>query len=384
MGKAERNRKRRRQQNDRDGAWTNVPPHAVRGGTQAAVTLAADILEETQMPCRTTFMDDPMLGGPKATVVDIQSDGSVVTDGKVIDPAPVVLFEPVRAMMVKDTRTDTVYEARTEGIISGGFHRMPLGIMANFPAEGWGLYRTATGLMLRDTFGGVWAEGILDLDPAWVSEATSYGWVTVFFGPRLGLRVPPGKSAQSYTLQQRIAEFQQGRREGLCAAASVAWHPVAPKETMSWVLLPAGIFGQPLPLAYMPQFNFTHLGGPEAFGFVRTPEQFADVPPALGLAAEVTLTDVDLFQPHLDEGLNFVGGYRVPDGATDPGYTAWRKTAHAHGRILVITGHQDFPAGPEFRHDHPQVVVERARQVVRSSYAATVLVSETPRRPLLA
>ncbi|MEV4753422.1 hypothetical protein AB0K21_44365 [Streptosporangium sp. NPDC049248] len=384
MGKAERNRKRRRQHSGRGGAWTDVPPNAVRGGTQAAVTLAADIFEETQMPCRAIFMDDPMLGGPQATVIGIQADGSVVTDGKAINPSPVVLFEPVKAMMVKDTRTGTVHEARTEGIISGGFHRVPLGVMASMPAEGWGLYRTATGLMLRDTFGGVWAEGTLDLDPAWVSEATSYGWVTVLFGPRLGIRVPPGKSAQSYTLQQRIAEFRQGRSEGLCAAASVKWHPAVPKETMSWVLLPAGIFGQPLPLAYMPQFNFTHLGGPETFGFVQTPERFADVPTALGLAADVTPTDVDLFQPHLDEGLNFVGGYRVSAGATDPGYTAWRKDAHAHGRILVITGHQDFPAGPEFLHDKPQDVVERARQVVRSSYAATVLVSETPRRPPLA
>ncbi|SNT61948.1 hypothetical protein SAMN05216276_108626 [Streptosporangium subroseum] len=384
MGKAERNRKRRQRQSGHGHPWTEVPPGAVRGGTQAAVSLAADIFEETQMPCRTAFLDDPLFGGPKAAVTAIQPDGSVLTDGEIINPGPVVLFEPIKVMMVKDTRTGTVHEARTEGVISGGFHRVPRGIMASLPAEGWNLYRTATGLMLCDTFEGIWAEGTLELDPAWVSEATSQGWVTVFFGPRLGVRIPPHTSAQSYTLQQRIAEFRQGRSEGLCAAASVKWHPVAPQETRSWVLLPAGTFGQPLPVAYMPQLNFTRLGGPEAFGFVRTPERLADIPIAVGVTAEVTPTDVDLVQPHLDDSLNFVGGYRAPGGATDLRYAAWHAAAHTHGQILVITGHQDFPAGHKIRHDTPEDVDKRVLQVMGASYAATVSVSDTPRRAPLA
>ncbi|MEU8104491.1 hypothetical protein AB0C18_12305 [Nonomuraea muscovyensis] len=336
----------------------------------------ADALEDVEMPCRTTFFDDPMFGGPKATVTSIQPDGTVTTDGKAINPSPVALFEPVASVMIEDTRTGTIHEARTEGIIGNGFHRIPRGIMASVPVEGWGLYRTPTGLMLRDPLGGVWAKGAVELEPAWLSEATSHGWVTVFYGPRLGIRVPPGRHPSSYTLSERISEFRQGRSMGLCAAANVRWHPIAPEETMNWVLLPAGIFGQPLPLAYVPQFSFTRLGGPEAFGFVPAPDRFADVPIAVGLAADVTLTDVDLFQPHLDEGLDFVGGYRP---TRDPLYRDWHAAAHSNGRILVITGHQDLPAGPAHRHDDPRDLMERVHRVVKESFVAIVPVSKTHR-----
>ncbi|MET9340302.1 hypothetical protein [Nonomuraea sp. NPDC003804] len=376
MGKAERNRRRRQQQGVRSQAWTDIPLGAVRGGTPAARAMAADVLDDVQMPCRVTFFDDPMFGGPKATVTSIQPDGSVSTDGKIINPPPVVLFEPTLTMMIQDRRTGTIHEARTEGIISNGFHRIPRGILANMPVEGWGLYRTATGLMLRDPLGGVWARGEVELEPAWLSEATSQGWVTVFFGPRLGVRVPPGRSASSYSVSDRISEFREGRSLGLCAAANVRWHPASPAETMDWALLPAGIFGQPLPLAYVPQFNFTRLGGPEAFGFVPAPDHIADVPIAIGLAADVTRTDVDLFQPHLDEGLDFVAGYRAIGGQM---YDAWHAAAHTSGQILVITGHQDFPAGPEHRYDNLRDLMERLFQVVKDSYAAIVPLSKTPR-----
>ncbi|WUI01563.1 hypothetical protein OHR68_07005 [Spirillospora sp. NBC_00431] len=336
-----------------------------------------------------TYSDDPMLGGPKATVTAIGADGVPITDGQAIQPVPVALFEPSRVLAVKDLRTTEIHDARMEGIIGQGFHRMPRGLLINFPADGWGLYRTATGLLLRDRFGGVWAEGTLSLDPRWISEATSQGWVTVFYGPHLGIRVPPGKTERTYTLQDRIDEFRKGRSHGMCASANVRWHPVPTGETLNWVLLPPGAFGQPLPLAYVPQFNFTPHGGPETFGFVPTPETYSEVPVALAdipiarnLVGDATPTDFDLFQPRLDPGLNFVAGYHAPASESIDSFTAWQQAAHAHGRVLVLTGHHDLPAGPELIHQPLQNIRENTSQALQTSHAAIIPLTRASRLSL--
>jgi hypothetical protein len=61
--------------------------------------------------------------------------------------------------------------------------------------------------------------------------------VLVLVGPSLGVRVPPGRSPQTYTDRDRAAEFRQGRQRGLLAAATVTWHSDPPAETVTWVLL---------------------------------------------------------------------------------------------------------------------------------------------------
>ena len=71
--------------------------------------------------------------------------------------------------------------------------------MAGLPADGWGLYRTAAGVALKDPYGCAYAEGRLTLDPEWVSAAVSTGSVMVFVGPSLGVRIPDGRSPESYT-----------------------------------------------------------------------------------------------------------------------------------------------------------------------------------------
>jgi hypothetical protein len=88
------------------------------------------------------------------------------------------------------------------------------------------VYRTKDGIVLRDPDGAVYAEGTAVFDPAWVSTATSLGNVLVLHGPRLGIRIPPGRTAASYTIDVRAKEIKQGRREGLLAGATVEWQPV--------------------------------------------------------------------------------------------------------------------------------------------------------------
>jgi len=386
MGKGQRNRDRRRNQPPAppqpSHPWSQPPPGAVvlRGGTQSAYDRAADFFQQHHMECRATYLDDYLFGGAKTVVDDVLPDGTLVGTEPAKVP-PVVLFEPSQAMVLEDTKTGTVQDSLTTSIIAAGFRRIPRGILANFPAQGWGLYRTETGLMLRDSFGGIWAESVIDLDPAWEAEATRQGWVTVFVGPYMGIRVPPGKTEKTYTFEQRRQEFRFGRQEGLCAGAQVRWHPEPADETTTWVLLPPGSPFGPLPFAYVPQYHFTTVGGPEAFGFVPTPELLSEVPTAIGLVADAAPGDFDLYQPHLDNAIGFVGGYRALGGATDPFYTSWRQAVLDNGRALIITGHQEFPAGPQYLHHDPHDLVKQARQVVRSSYAAVVPLTDIPRSP---
>lgn len=87
--------------------------------------------------------------------------------------------------------------------------------------------------MLRDGGGVIWANSQITLDSAWVSAATSYQYVVVFYGPKLGVRVPPGTNPAAYTTARRSAEFREGCREGLVSAATVTWHGEPPRRPWS-------------------------------------------------------------------------------------------------------------------------------------------------------
>lgn len=387
MGKGARNRRRRQLQ----AATRPVQPTAtwnmVGGSLKERQEKLIEALENVDIPCRITTSSDPLFGGPGATISEILTDGTIRTDPYDAVPVlPVALFEPTQLIAMKDLRTSTFHEPRMEHIISAGFHRQPRGMLANLPAEGWGLYRTDTGLMLRDQFGGVWAQSTVSLDPSWLELAARHYWVTVYYGPWLGMRLPEGKTDRTYTLQDRIADFRRGREQGLCAAASVRWHPEIFDQTMKWALLPAGAFGQPYPIAYVPVWNFDHLGGPGTFGLKPVTLRghgIGPVPVAQDLAVDVTSTDVDFFQPHLDTAINFVAGYRVPAGGPDPFFTAWRQMALEAGRVLLIAGSKDMPAGPALIDQDPNDVMARTEEALRSSHAALVPIG-VPRRASLA
>lgn len=387
MGKGARNRRKRRFQ----AAARPVQPTAawnISGGSlKERQEKLIEVLENVDIPCRSTISSDPLFGGPGATIREILPSGAVLTDPYDTVPVlPVALFEPAQIIGLKDLRTSTFHDPRMEGIISAGFHRQPRGMLANLPAEGWGLHRTNAGLMLRDQFGGVWARSAVTLEASWLELAARHCWVTVYYGPLLGVRLPGDKTGGTYTLQDRIAEFRRGREHGLCAAASVRWHPEIFDQTMEWALLPAGVFGQPYPVAYVPLWNFDHLGGPGAFGLEPVTlrgHRLGPVPVAQGLAADITATDVDFFQPHLDTAINFVTGYRVPGGSPDSSFSAWRQMALQAGSVLLIAGRKDMPAGPALIDQDPQDVAARVKEALLTAHAALAPIG-VPRRASLA
>ena len=242
----------------------------LRGGSAEARELFEQVAAETEMPCRATFMDDPLFGGRAARVTGMTPEGGLITDsGADADQVPVLLFEPVHTIAMKDPVTGLSHEPRIDTLVGAGWQRVPPRfVMAGLPADGWGLYRTATGVELVDPYGCVYAEGRLTLDPEWVSAAVSTGAVMVFIGPNLGIRVPPGRSPESYTDGDRIREFRYGRENGLLAAATVRWHTSPPGETATWVLLREDELGPACPpVAYVPRLNLKAHGGPQAFGF---------------------------------------------------------------------------------------------------------------------
>jgi hypothetical protein len=386
MGKGARNRRRRQLQAAARPLQPTAAWNIVGGSPKERLEKLAEVLQEVDIPCQTTTSSDPLFGGPGAVISEILPDGKVLTDPyDTIPVLPVALFEPTRLLGLKDPRTSTFHEPRMEYIISAGFHRQPRGMLANLPAEGWGLYRTNSGLMLRDQFGGVWANSTVTPDPDWLALAARHYWVTVYYGPWLGLRLPEGATGRTYTLQDRIAEFRRGREYGLCAAASVRWHPEIFDQTTEWVLFAAGAFGQPYPVAYVPAWNFDHLGGPGTFGLEPLTlhgHWIGGVPVAHGLAVDITSTDVDFFQPHLDTAINFVTGYRVPARDPDPSFTAWRQMALQAGSVLLIAGSKDMPAGQVLIDSDLSDVVARAEEALGTSHAALVPVGVPRHAPL--
>jgi hypothetical protein len=380
MGRAARNKRNRRSQARPGEHRGQDGPPRFRSGTPEFRELLERIAAETEMPCRAAFMDDPLFGGGhRAKVTGVAPDGSLITEtGGHADRVPVLLFEPVHAAALVDPVTGRWHEPRIDTLVAAGWQRVPPRfVMAGLPADGWGLHRTATGVVLRDPYGCTYAETRVTLSPEWVSAAVSTGSVMVLIGPRLGVRIPDGRTPESYTARDRAEEFNYGRRNGLIAAATVRWHTSPPEETTSWVPLPEGALGLPTPpIVYVPALNLKKHGGPQAFGladlagFGREPMQ---IPVARGLAARITDVDIDLIRPS-DETGGFIAGYRNRGGPGDEGFAAWRAAAARHGRILVITGSRDILPGPDTDLTH---IVD----VVRASRGAVVpLTSESVRQ----
>lgn len=388
MGKGARNRQRRHQSagqpstTGRDPAdWLQwLPEGPLRGDDPRTQALLGRMATEHHMPCTLTYLDDPIFGRGVVPVAGIEEDGTLIPDRSgTVDPVPVVLFEPPAVVVVRDSRTGTAHEVRTEVLIMAGFHRIPAGpVWAGMPAEGWGVYRTSDGIVLRDPDGAIYAEGTPVLDPAWVSTATSLGSVLVLHGPRLGIRTPPGRTEASYTVEDRAEEIKQGRREGLLAGATVRWHPEPLDETLNWVLFQPGMYCQPLPIAYIPIWEFNRHGGPEAFGFAPF-RSFAEIPQAQGMVAHITDTDVDLYRPGGDRGLSFICGYHAVEGIADGRYAAWKQAAFDTRQLLLITGRREIPTGPTALAAGLQTSHDAALEALRESHVAVVTV--TPDHP---
>lgn len=352
MGKGARNRQRRHHfaghtsTERRDPArWAQwLPEGPLPGDDPQTQALLGRLATEHHMPCKLTYLDDPVLGRGAVPVAGIAEDGTLIPDRSgTVDPIPVVMFEPSRSVISQDSRTGTAHDLLTEALITAGFHRiLPGPIWTGRPAEGWGIYRTTDGLVLRDPDGAVYAESTTALDPAWVSIATSLGSVLVLHGPCLGIRTPPGRTEACYTVADRAEEIKRGRWNGLLAGAIVRWHSEPLEETLTWVLLSPGMYFQPLPVAYVPMWEFNRHGGPETFGLAPF-RSFAETPHVHGMVVHITETDVDLYRPDADRDLSFICGYHALAGTVDGRYAAWQQAALTARRLLLITGRQEMP-----------------------------------------
>jgi hypothetical protein len=79
-----------------------------------AVELLQQLAVDSVMPCRATFLDDPMFGGRPAPVTGITGEGELLTDpSDRHDQLPVLLFEPDRVALMQDRGTGMIYEWRT-------------------------------------------------------------------------------------------------------------------------------------------------------------------------------------------------------------------------------------------------------------------------------
>jgi hypothetical protein len=334
VGKASRGNKSRRSQ-----------AASLRGSTpvETLENLQAGGLLEAGMPGRVTYLTDPVLGSMQMAA-GVHGGKLIAGDPGTVEPLPVMMFEPGRAVLLENTAAGVVQEGRVEAIVAAGFGRVPPGaVWAVESAPGWQLQRVPGELVLRDTNGDTWASSPVTPDPRWVSAAASYGHVMVLYGPQLGVRRPPSTSPDRYTTGARAAEFRQAREYGLVTAAIVRWQGEPTGETLGWVAFLPGSFAQPLPGIFAPVSVFARHGGPAAFGLSPVQGDASPVSQAGMLTARVTRTDIDLMDP-ADPELGWIGGVSYPEGIQG----TWRRAARRHQQALLLTG----PTCPGMPADH--------------------------------
>jgi hypothetical protein len=344
MGKASR---KAHQQNAR-----NRLPRGGRQLNSLADIEAAEEVWSPDMPGRVTYLTDPVIGGGQMATGISPSGQLIPDDSGTTEPIPVIMFEPAQVLLMQNKVTGLVQETKTEAIVAQGFHRLAGGMVWTVkPAVGWQVRRRPGELLLCDSTGDIWAASKITPDPAWISAATSQRDVIVFYGPKLGVRTPPGMSQTSYSTAKRAAEFRQGRQEGLVAAATVTWRGQDDGETLEWSTFLPGSFGQSLAGIFVPAPNFTRHGGPAAFGLSRLGDHGMSVPAdtANTLTARISRTDIDLIDPAETQPFDWLGGVHYSEGI-DP---RWRQAVITRARVLLLTGRSlplQRPADPLTAH----------------------------------
>jgi hypothetical protein len=166
-----------------------------------------------------TYTDDSALGLPLASESDIPR-------------LPVMLVEPKRVLGVQEEGGGFIMEL--EAAIQAGMHRFNYGVAVLRPALGWKLRPTPSGVDLVDDQGGGWAHCPMDVDQEWVESAMAVGTVLVLYGPRLGVRRPPGHRGP-YGQAEKRRELIEARKSGIVVAGFVEWG-----RTDQWIAPPEG------------------------------------------------------------------------------------------------------------------------------------------------
>jgi hypothetical protein len=131
------------------------------------------------------------------------------------------------------------------------------------------------------------------------------------------------------------------------------------------------MYFQPLPVVYVPRWEFTRHGGPETFGLAPF-RGFAEIPQAQGMVAHITETDVDFYRPDVDRDLSFICGYYALEGTADGRYATWQQAALTARRLLLITGRREMPTGASVEGIGPEGSCDEAWNVLCESSVAIV------------
>ncbi|GAB3750816.1 hypothetical protein [Microlunatus parietis] len=203
----------------RDATGRPVLPDGV-GTDQAEIERIAN---DTHTNARAIFSTHPAigLGSPVTLARNIQAVGPTFVPDPTAEALPVVLFEPEKALMMSDPLNGETSEVQVAGICRQGFTRWPPVATMLKGAPGWSVRRVGKTLELRDEQDGLWAVAELTPDPEWISAAVSQRYVTVVYGPKIGVRTPP--SSTGYSESDRKAELAESRKFGMVATAIVEW-----------------------------------------------------------------------------------------------------------------------------------------------------------------
>ncbi|WP_405183685.1 hypothetical protein OG225_43030 (plasmid) [Nocardia sp. NBC_01377] len=141
---------------------------------------------------------------------------------------PVIVFEPLAAVVMTTPGTGRRVEAQAAGIISVGF--APLGPAAPVRVpllSRWSIRRTLTGLQLWD-HAAKWAVAEVAVPTEWLSAAHRHGQVQVIYGVNTGARIPEATNPDTYTDRRRTDELTAARRHGTAAIARIPYRASTP------------------------------------------------------------------------------------------------------------------------------------------------------------
>jgi hypothetical protein len=201
------------------GSLTGLGGDAIRYDPQSFIAA----IENNEVESSLRFGDSPdvRLGKAEMTpagVTMIVSEQNAAADAQSF---PVLLVEPRKAAISRNTETGETREEQIEAIIAAGFQRMLYPSTGVQEAPSWKVSRISQTIRLVDADRRLWAEVRHVRDERWLSQARRLGWVLVIYGPLIGVRTPPGQD--DYDDGARLEELRDARRRGLVAAGVVRW-----------------------------------------------------------------------------------------------------------------------------------------------------------------
>ena len=203
--------------------WVPRPLRRGHASTRDNLQSFIEAAENTEVECSLLFGDSPAVRLGKAEITPagimmIIPEQHATADAQSF---PVLLLEPRKCAISRNTETGVTREEQIEAIITAGFERLLYPALRIQQESGWKITMIGQTIRLMDPAGGLWAEGKHARDERWLSQARWLGWVLVIYGPFVGVRTPQGQD--NYDDAARLEELRDARQRGLVAAALVRW-----------------------------------------------------------------------------------------------------------------------------------------------------------------